>query len=58
MLQVELPYWEDAQQWNLRLHSQLQYVLNPQHAIRLGWEYQQQDQQDWHQTSLGFAWFF
>lgn len=58
VLQVELPYWEDAQQWNLRLHSQLQYVLNPQHAIRLGWEYQQQDQQDWHQTSLGYAWFF
>lgn len=58
VLQLELPYWEDAQQWNVRLQGQLQYVLNPQHTLRLGWEYQQQDQQDWHQTSIGYAWFF
>ena len=58
LVQVELPYWEDRHQWQFKLNSQLQYVLNPQHVLRLGWEYQQQDKQDWNKTSLGYVHFF
>lgn len=58
LVQVELPYWQDSHQWQLRLNSQLQYVFNQQNALRLGWEYQQQNHQDWHKTSLGYVYFF
>ena len=58
LVQVELPYWEDRHQWQFKLNNQLQYVLNPQHVLRLGWEYQQQDKQDWNKTSLGYVHFF
>ena len=58
LVQLELPYWEDRHQWQFKLNSQLQYVVNPQHVLRLGWEYQQQDKQDWNKTSLGYVHFF
>ena len=58
LVQLELPYWEDRHQWQFKLNNQLQYVLNPQHVLRLGWEYQQQDKQDWNKTSLGYVHFF
>lgn len=58
LLQVELPYWEDSHQWQLKLNTQLQYVLNQQNAIRLNWQYQQQDNKDWMKTSLGYVRFF
>ena len=58
VVQIELPYWEDRHQWQFKLNNQLQYVLNPQHVLRLGWEYQQQDKQDWNKTSLGYVHFF
>lgn len=28
VVQVELPYWEDQNQWNLRLNTQWQYAIN------------------------------
>ncbi len=58
LIQVELPYWQDSQQWQLRLNTQLQYVLNPQNAIRFNWQYQQQDSKDWMKTSAGYVRFF
>lgn len=58
LLQVELPYWEDSHQWNLKLNTHLQYVLAPQNALRLGWEYQTQNGLDWNKWSLGYAKFF
>ena len=58
LIQVELPYWQDSQQWQLKLNTQWQYVLNPQNAIRFDWQYQQQNNQDWMKTSLGFVRFF
>ncbi|NNH01036.1 DUF4105 domain-containing protein [Acinetobacter sp. ANC 5414] len=58
LIQVELPYWQDSQQWQLRLNTQLQYVLNPQNAIRFNWQYQQQDSKDWMKTSVGYVRFF
>ncbi|OAL85426.1 Lnb N-terminal periplasmic domain-containing protein [Acinetobacter terrae] len=58
LIQVELPYWQDSQQWQLRLNTQLQYVLNHQNAIRFNWQYQQQDSKDWMKTSVGYVRFF
>ena len=58
IVQVELPYWEDSRQWQVRLNSQVQYALNAQNALRVGWEYQYQDHQDWNKLSLGYVRFF
>ncbi|MEG1856886.1 MAG: hypothetical protein RR231_15515, partial [Acinetobacter sp.] len=58
LLQVELPYWQDSHQWQLNLTTQLQYVLNNQNVIRLNWQYQQQNSQEWMKTSLGYVMFF
>ena len=58
LVQVELPYWEDSHQWQLKLKSQLQYAWNTQNAIRASWEYQQQDSKDWEKWSLGLVHYF
>lgn len=58
VVQFELPYWEDSHQWNLRINSYLQYSLSSQNSLRVGWEYQQQDGQDWMKGSFGFAHYF
>ncbi|MFZ0330252.1 MAG: hypothetical protein WAL54_03370, partial [Acinetobacter bohemicus] len=58
LLQVELPYWQDSHQWQLKLNTQFQYILNNQNALRIGWQYQKQNGQDWDQASLGYVRFF
>ncbi|HEX5381549.1 MAG TPA: hypothetical protein VFW61_04850, partial [Acinetobacter sp.] len=58
IVQVELPYWEDSHQWQVRLNSQVQYALNAQNALRVGWEYQYQDEKDWNKLSFGYVRFF
>ncbi len=40
VVQVELPYWEDQNQWNLRLNTQWQYAINSNNAIRFNWDYE------------------
>ncbi|WP_225875000.1 hypothetical protein, partial [Acinetobacter baumannii] len=55
---VELPYWEDQNQWNLRLNTQWQYAINSNNAIRFNWDYEKQNQLDWMKSSLGYVWFF
>lgn len=42
VVQVELPYWEDQNQWNLRLNTQWQYAINSNNAIRFNWDYEKQ----------------
>lgn len=58
LLQAELPYWEDSHQWNLKLNAQVQYLLNQQNALRLGYEYQQQDTKDWDKFKLSYTFFY
>lgn len=58
LIQVELPYWEDSHQWQLKLKTQFQYTWTPQYAIRGGWEYQRQNHQDWEQWSLSLIRYF
>ncbi|MCU4388580.1 Lnb N-terminal periplasmic domain-containing protein [Acinetobacter haemolyticus] len=58
LLQVELPYWEDQNQWGLRVGTQVQYSLNANNAIRLNWKYEQQDHKDWNKLGLAFIRFF
>lgn len=57
LLQVELPYWQDSHQWQLKLNTQFQYILNNQNALRIGWQYQKQNGRDWDQASLGYVRF-
>ncbi|MGE8654240.1 MAG: DUF4105 domain-containing protein [Acinetobacter gandensis] len=58
LLQAELPYWEDLHQWNLKINAQVQYLLNQQNALRLGYEYQQQDTKDWDKLKLSYTFFY
>ena len=58
VVQLELPYWEDSHQWNLRINSYLQYSLSSQNSFRVGWEYQQQGHLDWMKGSFGIAHYF
>lgn len=58
VVQIELPYWEDQSQWNLRVGSQLQYSLNSNNALRVSWDFEQQDRKDWSKVGLGYVWFF
>lgn len=58
LLQAELPYWEDLHQWNLKINAQVQYLLNQQNALRLGYEYQQQDTKDWDKFKLSYTFFY
>ncbi|WP_444826262.1 Lnb N-terminal periplasmic domain-containing protein [Acinetobacter pittii] len=58
VVQIELPYWEDQNQWNLRVNTQWQYLINRNNAVRLNWDYEQQNHQDWMKSSLGYVWFF
>lgn len=58
VVQVELPYWQDLSQWNLRVGTQLQYSLNTNHAMRLNWDFEQQDHKDWNKVGLAYIRFF
>ncbi|MBK5646430.1 MAG: hypothetical protein I4N51_04495, partial [Acinetobacter sp.] len=58
IVQVELPYWQDSSEWNLRILSTLQYSLNRQNSLNVNWEYQQQNQLDWQKIGLGFVHYF
>ncbi|MDV2440497.1 DUF4105 domain-containing protein [Acinetobacter gerneri] len=58
LVQVEMPYWQDASAWQIRLDTQLQYVLNQQNTLRLKWQYQEQKGTDWTNTSLGYVHYF
>ncbi|MEF9957124.1 MAG: DUF4105 domain-containing protein [Acinetobacter sp.] len=58
VVQVELPYWQDQNQWNIRVGAQVQYSLNANNALRLNWDFEQQDQKDWSKLGLGYVWFF
>jgi hypothetical protein len=58
IVQVELPYWQDSSEWNLRIQSTLQYSLNRQNSLNVNWEYQQQNQLDWQKIGLGFVHYF
>ncbi|MDM1246715.1 DUF4105 domain-containing protein [Acinetobacter sp. R933-2] len=58
LIQLELPYWQDANQWNLRLNTGLNYAVDAQNSLRITWQYQQQNHVDWNKTSLGFVHYF
>ncbi|AVZ85353.1 DUF4105 domain-containing protein [Acinetobacter sp. WCHA45] len=58
VVQIELPYWQNQNQWNLRVGTQLQYSLNTSHTLRLNWDFEQQDHKDWNKVGLGYVLFF
>lgn len=58
LVQIELPFWQDQSQWAVRLNSQLQYSVDAQNALRVGWAFQQQHRLDWNKASLEFVHFF
>jgi len=58
VVQIELPYWQDLNQWNLRVGTQLQYSLSANDAVRLNWDFEQQDHKDWNKFGLGYVRFF
>lgn len=58
VLQVELPYWQDQNQWNLKLGSQVQYSFDSNNAMRLSWDFEQQDHKEWNKVGLGYIRFF
>ena len=58
VLQVELPFWDDVDQWQLKTKAELQYSWQQHQAIRVGYEYQTQDNQDWDKLSFSFVQYF
>ena len=58
LIQIELPYWHDSQQWQFKSHTQVQYGFNAQNAVRLSWQFQQQQSKDWQQWGLGLIRYF
>ena len=58
LTQLEMPYWSDSHQWNLRLSQQIQYLIRPQHSLNLSYEYQLQNRSDWNEVKLGYRYFF
>ncbi|CAB1214607.1 Lnb N-terminal periplasmic domain-containing protein [Acinetobacter bouvetii] len=58
LIQVELPYWDDSQQWNLQFDGQIQYLFNQQNALRVGYEYQQQNSKNWDKFQFSYVFFF
>ena len=58
LVQLELPYWEDSHQWNVRVNSMVQYTMNQKNSLRMNWEYQQQHSKDWIKLGLGYVRFF
>ena len=58
ILQLELPFWDDVDQWQLKAKTELQYVLDQNQALRVGYEYQLQDNQDWDKFSFSFVQYF
>lgn len=58
VVQAELPFWDDQRQWQIKLQAQAQYILSPQHTLRIGYDYQQQDCREWDAATLGYVWFY
>ncbi|WP_252150251.1 DUF4105 domain-containing protein [Acinetobacter sp. B51(2017)] len=58
LVQVELPFWDDVDQWQLKAKTELQYVLNPNQGLRVGYEYQLQDNKNWDRLSFSFVQYF
>jgi hypothetical protein len=58
LVQVELPFWDDVDQWQLKAKTELQYVMNQNQSVRVGYEYQLQDSQDWDRLSFSFVQYF
>ncbi|PKF31996.1 Lnb N-terminal periplasmic domain-containing protein [Acinetobacter proteolyticus] len=58
VVQIELPYWQDQSQWNLRIGTQLQYSLNANNALRINWDFEQQDHKDWNKIGAAYVRFF
>ncbi len=55
---INAPYWQDSQQWQIQSDAELQYNLNPNHALRLTGTHESQNGQSWHKLSLGYHWYY
>ncbi len=58
VLQLQLPYWEDQHQWQFNTDAQLQYHVNRHNAVRVHWQYQQQNDLDWNKFGLSLLHYF
>lgn len=58
VVQVELPFWDDVDQWQMKAKTELQYVIQPNQTLRVGYEYQLQDHKNWDRLSFSFVQYF
>jgi hypothetical protein len=58
LVQIELPFWDDMDQWQLKAKTELQYVMKTNQSLRIGYEYQLQDSKDWDRLSFSFVQYF
>ncbi len=58
VLQLQLSYWEDQHQWQFNSDAQLQYHFKHQNAVRVHWQYQQQNDLDWNKFGLSLLRYF
>lgn len=57
-LQVSLPYWSDAKQWQLRTQATMQYRINAQQVLRFNIDAQQQQKKSWQSGALSYHWYY
>ena len=58
VLQLELPFWSDVEQWHFKAKAQAQYKLSQGHSVRAGYEYQQQRSQTLGQWKISWLHYF
>ena len=58
VMRVQLPYWQDQQQWQFNTKFELQYQLDPQQAVALQYQYEQQNAKTWDEFKLRYSVFY
>ena len=56
--QLEVPFWKDVDQWQMKSKTELQYIVGQNQSLRMGYEYQRQDNKDWDKLSFSFVRYF
>lgn len=58
VLSLEVPFWDDVDQWQIKAKGELQYTWQQHQALRIGYEYQTQDSKAWDKLSFSFVQYF
>ena len=58
VVKLQLPYWQDQQQWQFNTKFDLQYQFNQQQVLVLQYQYVQQHDLNWDALKLRYSFFY